>query len=125
MIRRPPRSTRTDTLFPYTTLFRSRWRLRQRKHLSQRKFAIIIVGFLSDGSALGHSIKSDPVGRNVGFGKFPILRNIETSRVSVDQAVGDVLDLRARPRSRSEERRVGKECVSTCRSGWSRYHKKK
>src|SRR3546814_4919608 len=26
MIRRPPRSTRTDTLFPYTTLFRS-WRV--------------------------------------------------------------------------------------------------
>src|SRR3546814_14576812 len=25
MIRRPPRSTRTDTLFPYTTLFRSQW----------------------------------------------------------------------------------------------------
>src|SRR3546814_1977600 len=25
-IRRPPRSTRTDTLFPYTTLFRSPWR---------------------------------------------------------------------------------------------------
>src|SRR3546814_11628176 len=29
MIRRPPRSTRTDTLFPYTTLFRSDRRLRQ------------------------------------------------------------------------------------------------
>src|SRR3546814_4478173 len=27
MIRRPPRSTRTDTLFPYTTLFRSPARL--------------------------------------------------------------------------------------------------
>src|SRR3546814_13979808 len=27
MIRRPPRSTRTDTLFPYTTLFRSTYRL--------------------------------------------------------------------------------------------------
>src|SRR3546814_3620404 len=26
MILRPPRSTRTDTLFPYTTLFRSRFR---------------------------------------------------------------------------------------------------
>src|SRR3546814_20352645 len=25
IIRRPPRSTRTDTLFPYTTLFRSTW----------------------------------------------------------------------------------------------------
>src|SRR3546814_11596729 len=24
--------------------------------------------------------------------------------------------------ARSEERRVGKECVSTCRSGWSAYH---
>src|SRR3546814_3080986 len=29
MIRRPPRSTRTDTLFPYTTLFRSAWRTGQ------------------------------------------------------------------------------------------------
>src|SRR3546814_15064465 len=28
MIRRPPRSTRTDTLFPYTTLFRSPGRAR-------------------------------------------------------------------------------------------------
>src|SRR3546814_17813348 len=27
--------------------------------------------------------------------------------------------------ARSEERRVGKECVSTCRSRWSPYHKKK
>src|SRR3546814_4774409 len=27
MIRRPPRSTRTDTLFPYTTLFRSSFEL--------------------------------------------------------------------------------------------------
>src|SRR3546814_14267785 len=107
----------------------------------------VCSSYLSDGSALGHSIKSDPVGRNVGFGKFPILRNIETSRVSVDQAVGDVLDLRARPRSpllialdvdedeslllaiktpsgcpfdftelKPEARRVGKECVRTCRS---------
>src|SRR3546814_10051793 len=28
----------------------------------------------------------------------------------------------ADPRNRSEERRVGKECVSTCRSRWSPYH---
>src|SRR3546814_3110178 len=28
MIRRPPRSTRTDTLFPYTTLFRSHFEIR-------------------------------------------------------------------------------------------------
>src|SRR3546814_19905534 len=30
-----------------------------------------------------------------------------------------------RPHDRSEESRVGKECVSTCRSRWSPYHKKK
>src|SRR3546814_17930758 len=30
MIRRPPRSTRTDTLFPYTTLFRSLLKYRRR-----------------------------------------------------------------------------------------------
>src|SRR3546814_2796258 len=30
MIRRPPRSTRTDTLFPYTTLFRSGFRAEDR-----------------------------------------------------------------------------------------------
>src|SRR3546814_11434392 len=33
MIRRPPRSTRTDTLFPYTTLFRSGVVVGQRQHL--------------------------------------------------------------------------------------------
>src|SRR3546814_13047041 len=30
-----------------------------------------------------------------------------------------------RSMNRSEERRVGKECVSTCRSRWSAYHQKK
>src|SRR3546814_1220721 len=53
--------------------------------------------------------------------------------------VAEIVDLRRRPhveavfrrdfageeaavRTRSEERRVGKECVSTCRSRWSPYH---
>src|SRR3546814_18086106 len=36
MIRRPPRSTRTDTLFPYTTLFRS-WSSRSRFSLPQSR----------------------------------------------------------------------------------------
>src|SRR3546814_13912220 len=46
MIRRPPRSTRTDTLFPYTTLFRSGFRgmiLRQPENaveLDQRRARI-------------------------------------------------------------------------------------
>src|SRR3546814_2819281 len=42
MIRRPPRSTRTDTLFPYTTLFRSQsksgsaWRSRKSRSSEKR-----------------------------------------------------------------------------------------
>src|SRR3546814_4590621 len=34
----------------------------------------------------------------------------------------DIATQRASPKWRSEERRVGKECVSTCRSRWSPYH---
>src|SRR3546814_9497941 len=41
MIRRPPRSTRTDTLFPYTTLFRS---------VGFKRFSSVAVG-------VGHRIK--------------------------------------------------------------------
>src|SRR3546814_18048199 len=44
MIRRPPRSTRTDTLFPYTTLFRS-YRCRAEKilHLDTEKIPYITM----------------------------------------------------------------------------------
>src|SRR3546814_3890167 len=37
------------------------------------------------------------------------------------EQLAEALDLLFHPR-RSEERRVGKECVSTCRSRWSPYH---
>src|SRR3546814_16622750 len=59
MIRRPPRATRTDTLFPYTTLFRS---FRSFAHLSpplrseddrQAALAAIADGTI-DGLASGH-----------------------------------------------------------------------
>src|SRR3546814_2440224 len=36
MIRRPPRSTRTDTLFPYTTLFRSHRGVQRRTDVARR-----------------------------------------------------------------------------------------
>src|SRR3546814_4964703 len=45
----------------------------------------------------------------------------------IEQAIEDAKNpqIQAQPivfRTRSEERRVGKECVSTCRSRWSTYH---
>src|SRR3546814_3609428 len=41
MIRRPPRSTRTDTLFPYTTLFRSDYGYRGKSAFSDNNRAVL------------------------------------------------------------------------------------
>src|SRR3546814_3151638 len=41
MIRRPPRSTRTDTLFPYTTLFRSVARRARRGQCRQPRAGLV------------------------------------------------------------------------------------
>src|SRR3546814_13595020 len=47
-------------------------------------------------------------------------------RLQRDELVGGIgPGQRRHGRMRSEERRVGKGCVRTCRSRWSRYHKKK
>src|SRR3546814_326581 len=46
MIRRPPRSTRTDTLFPYTTLFRSIceiWRRQRPRHRQVRRAPVLLL----------------------------------------------------------------------------------
>src|SRR3546814_19468824 len=47
MRRRPPRSTRTDTLFPYTTLFRSAARPAPEEALRQRMAATQVVKLLA------------------------------------------------------------------------------
>src|SRR3546814_12686832 len=50
MIRRPPRSTRTDTLFPYTTLFRSL----QAHHAWRRQaHCLVLAGGAHVGELLG------------------------------------------------------------------------
>src|SRR3546814_4696665 len=66
MIRRPPRSTRTDTLFPYTTLFRSRTlaTLRDRLTLAPQAFAAQLEAMQAQGgltarAANRHLGKSD------------------------------------------------------------------
>src|SRR3546814_6640544 len=58
---------------------------------------------------------------------LPILRERGALPVRDGQADAVVVGLHldfdyGRLRARSEERRVGKECVSTCRSRWSPYH---
>src|SRR3546814_11608906 len=102
MIRRPPRSTRTDTLFPYTTLVRSFLRGVERALRGAGQ------GLLRLGGGL------------VGLGEA-LLRGIVDLLLRLR---GLLLRLAHRflRGFRSEERRVGKECVSTCRSRWSPYH---
>src|SRR3546814_2829861 len=46
-------------------------------------------------------------------------RAIELYRIAIDHVAGRISPV---TEMRSEERRVGKECVSTCRSRWSPYH---
>ena len=52
----------------------------------------------------------------------------ETALKALAQAISEVMEPRiaradaAQPGERSEERRVGKECSSPCRSRWSPYH---
>src|SRR3546814_6699767 len=56
MIRRPPRSTRTDTLFPYTTLFRSaRAPPRRGQAVEQGRFAGVGVAHQGD-HRIGHAL---------------------------------------------------------------------
>src|SRR3546814_5793896 len=85
MIRRPPRSTRTDTLFPYTTLFRSAEVVEgvevasRRRHLRRRlgrhgfvEYAVAQrLGGADLGGILGQAdtqIPADDVDRAIRFG---------------------------------------------------------
>src|SRR3546814_4098126 len=64
MIRRPPRSTRTDTLFPYTTLFRSpapalsRDEARTQLHLPAEGVVVGWIGRLSAEKAPDDAIRA-------------------------------------------------------------------
>src|SRR3546814_18008544 len=126
MIRRPPRSTRTDTLFPYTTLFRSgRTAAALGQHDCQRPadsdretvgcdtYAVHLLqlpaGAQDDRQARRRDSRfpkrTDATARRVRIAFRGLRARIHLSRRFPDVA-------------RSEERRVGNEWVSTCRSRW-------
>src|SRR3546814_13092631 len=109
MIRRPPRSTRTATLFPYTTLFRSGGSAALVPH------ALHLGDRPADGGGLRLPLLQPAGGGDAGAADLGRDRPVRLFRLWLSQEP-------ARPRHRSEERRVGKECVSTCRSRWSPYH---
>src|SRR3546814_19914073 len=115
MSRRPPRSTRTDTLFPYTTLFRSHDQTDQRRIAAvpfEYFAATVRAGRRGGGQCRGGSRRIFPD----GLGRAPACAEGAGYFLAAGRqyAFHQIL--------RSEERRVGKECVSTCRSRWSPYH---
>src|SRR3546814_16996013 len=103
MLRRPPRSQRTATLFPYTTLFRA--------PTADRPGPV-----------------PDPRGRRrddfASAGEAALAQVIRLVRgvPAAEQRVAMREASEAPDDVRSEERRVGKECVSTCRSRGSTYN---
>src|SRR3546814_20404155 len=121
MIRRPPRSTRTDTLFPYTTLFRSQYHsdgfLRGGTGdeypifpLAARGFAVLSI---ENPPTIAHAFPNlktwDEINR-ASMKDWADRRSLLSSTLTV---VGQVV-----PRGRSEESRVGNECVRTGVSRW-------
>src|SRR3546814_13645361 len=106
MIRRPPRSTRTATLFPYTTLFRSRRAIAE---------PAVDEADRSRGARPAENAFAARRGRQRHAPARAETLAVDEAALAVD-AVGDQVRHR-----RSAERRVGKECVSTCRSRWSPY----
>src|SRR3546814_15071831 len=120
MIRRPTRSTRPDTLFPYTTLFRSHRRLG----------GIIAAAFARDGYSLAiHGSHDTRLDSHLVLALEENATEWEgfTVDFSDPEGAAELVALVADSfrRARSDERRVGKECGSTCRSRVSRYHKTK
>src|SRR3546814_18273426 len=109
MIRRPPRSTLTDTLCPYTSLFRSAM-------AAQADGVGVVTLPREPGQEM---LVPAPCGAEGAMNekqrRFP--------GVPLRRPVDELQPRRSRQNAaRSEERRVGQECVSTGRSRWSPYH---
>src|SRR3546814_18282061 len=125
MIRRPPRSTRTDTLFPYTTLFRS--------FLPDAVYQIAAIAFRK---LIHPRSKKNKAGRaSLGLCQIAQLDPLAAGsrwRIGLkrlfEPAVECASRYAARPRlarferSRSAERRVGHRCLGPFRSWWSKSH---
>src|SRR3546814_16613323 len=130
LIRRPPRSPRTDTLFPYTTLFRARASSPApslvgahspraacvRRPRSSRDRAASRSDW-RDSRAVGDSRRggeairwSAPVVASAGLDSGPAHRHGRAARLLL-RTMG----------VRSAESRVGKEGVSTCGTRWAAY----
>src|SRR3546814_11063589 len=114
MILRPPRSTRTDTLFPYTTLY-----------AGQQVEKQSAAGLFADPHHPYTAALLAALPERATAKRLPSIPGVVPGQL--DRPSGCLFHPRCRCATercqrRAEERRVGKEGVSTCRSRWSPYH---
>src|SRR3546814_15740973 len=131
MKRRTPSATLTDTLFPYTTLFRSLSAIEEFSDLGSG-FNVAMRDL--DIRGAGHLLGAEQSGfmAEIGFEMYHKILD-EAIQELKEEAFTDLFkDEKPKPyisftqvdteqdmHIRSAERRVGKACVSTCRSRWS------
>src|SRR3546814_4302975 len=82
MIRRPPRSTRTDTLVPYTTLFRSELVRRAPLDRAERRIALVGLADLAKDVAVGDEV----------IGILAIILALEFVAIAAGRIVGAARD---------------------------------
>src|SRR3546814_16082903 len=114
----PPHITRTDTLLPYPTLFLSM----APNAVDESTNTAYAFGRVHERDALFRvalygSMKKELAYANPKYDDASVITVGRRGHVVAATYSSD--DEEAH---RSEERRVGKECVSTCRSRWSPYH---
>src|SRR3546814_15303705 len=115
MIRRPPRSTRTDTLFPYTTLVRSEGAREVVLRVAEAGAEFGDAVEAKDVAARRQRGKAVELGLDGGVAGMGVVGHGDSAFESPSPSGGDGSES-------SEERSVGQECVSTCRSRGSPDH---
>src|SRR3546814_13130532 len=87
---------------------------------SLNRSTVAVACSLTAASTLALTLRSRPPTVSV-----PMLAALDALTYRYASALAPVTSITTLPSVRSEARRVGKECVSTCRSRWSPYHSKK
>src|SRR3546814_17277637 len=116
MIRRPPRSTRTSTLFPHTTLFRSEAAEVLPAPVPKVAETPMVETPMVETAAVRPPEAFVPPTAEPLYGPVETVEPVEVAEAAETEPQEEVVA------ERSEERRVGEEGGSACRSRWSPYH---
>src|SRR3546814_18625788 len=121
MSRPQPRSTRTDTLIPYATLYRARKLGGAQVHVIEPAERHGRGTSSGADTLLRRRLGMAPLGGGemVGARGFEPPTSCSNSRHSTRLSYAPDRGKPREPGGRSEARRGGKECVSTCKSRWS------